>query len=64
MNGTLSNSEDPDVTPRNASSHQGLHYLLKRKFIYVKIMKKKVNLTPPNEEWTLPKNKDGRIYLA
>ena len=40
MNGK-SKSADPDETPHNVASHQGLHCLPKRKSFYVKLMKKK-----------------------
>ena len=44
--GTYANSVDPDRTPQNAASDQGLHYILAGICIRNKIKNEKVNQTP------------------
>ena len=44
MNGIYADSADPDVMPHTAVCHQGLHCLLYRKSICVKLLKMKNGL--------------------
>ena len=56
----LNSVADPDETPHDVASHQGLHCLFKRN---VKLMKKNQPDTPKMKNGLL-NNKDGRIHSA
>ena len=60
--GTQANSADPDQTPHNAASDQGLHCLLTAIFVLNQINLKKYTLYPLSSKWTLPIYKSGKVH--
>ena len=60
--GKQANSADPDQTPQNAASDQGLHCLLTGISIRNRIKMKTYTISPLNWKWTCPVDKDGRVH--